>query len=784
MTAPKSDCRRLFEGVPVGLYRSSPDGRILEANPALATMLGLPDVAALQATSVIELYVDAEDRRRWQEAVEREGTVRRFLFRLRRHDGVVIWAENTARSVRDAKGKVRFYLGSLEDVTSRVQAKEAHDRLVAILEATPDFVGIADRDQRPVYVNRAGRELLGIGPDGDLNDISLADCHPAWAASQLVEEALPQARRTGAWSGESAFRIPDGSVVPVSQVILAHKADDGSLAFFSTIARDISDRKRAEQTIRRQAEFSQSLIDSSVDGILAFDRECRFTIWNPALERASGYAEAEMLGRSAFEVFPFLRETRDDQLFQQALAGRTAVARDRPHVDRAGRRGYFEGHFSPLVDSGGAVVGGLAIIRDRTEHRMLEEQLRQSQKLEAVGRLAGGVAHDFSNMLTVIAGRAELLLLAIDRADPSYEHAEEILRSTEKAAALTRHMLAFSRRQVLPLRLLNLSGIVADLDRMLRRLIGEDVSVSFDLADDLAPVRADPSQMEQVVLNLVVNARDALPEGGRIVLRTSNVSVDENEARRHVDVTPGPHVLLEVEDDGVGIEPAALERIFDPFFTTKKRGTGLGLSTVYGIVRQSGGYVAVESRPGAGARFRVCFPRASEELAPVFEPAAIELRGGSETILVVEDEEHVLELTRLVLQRYGYRVLSASVPEEALRIADTFAGEIHVVLADVFLPGMTGREIVERLCQRRPGMRIAYMSGYGDDALVPLGPLGTAAFIEKPFSAESLAQTIREVLDGVPRRGQSSTPHPVPPHAGRGNPDGRSAVPTRRPSRS
>ncbi len=665
MTAPKSDHRRLFEGVPFGLYRSAPDGRILGANPELATMLAFPDVAALQGTSLNGLYVDAEDRRRWQEAVEREGIVRRFLFRLRRHDGVVIWAENSARSVRDAKGKVHFYEGSLEDVTSRVP---------------------------------------------------------------------------------------------------------------------VCDGKMAEHMIRRQAEFSQSLIDSSVDGILAFDRECRFTIWNPALEHASGYSEAETFGRSAFEVFPFLRETGDDQLFRQALAGRTAVARDRLYVDRTGRRGYFEGHFSPLVDGVGAVVGGLAIIRDRTEHRLLEEQLRQSQKLEAVGRLAGGVAHDFRNMLTVIAGRAELLLLAIDRADPSYEHAEEILRSTEKAAALTRHMLAFSRRQVLPLRLLNLSGIVADLDRMLRRLIGDDIRLSFDRADDLAPVRADPSQMEQVVLNLVVNARDALPEGGRIVLRTSNVTVDEAEARRH-DVTPGPHVLLEVEDDGVGMEPAALERIFDPFFTTKKRGTGLGLSTVYGIVRQSGGYVAVESRPGAGARFRVCFPRASEEPVTVLEPAASELRGGSETILVVEDEEHVLELTRLVLQRYGYRVLSASNPGEAMRIADAFAGEIHVVLADVFLPGMTGHEIAERLSKRRPGMRIVYMSGYGDDALVPLGPLGSAAFIEKPFSAESLTQTIREVLDGAPRRAQSAAPRPFPPPPGRGNRDGRSAIPSHRPSR-
>ncbi|HYA95708.1 MAG TPA: PAS domain S-box protein, partial [Terriglobales bacterium] len=394
-----------------------------------------------------------------------------------------------------------------------------------------------------------------------------------------------------------------------------------------------------------------------------------------------------------------------------------------------------------------------AIERKRAEHalRQSEKQLWQSQKMEAVGRLAGGVAHDFNNLLTVIKGYTELMLSDLKPSDPLRPEMEEVQKAADRAAALTRQLLAFSRRQVLAPKVVNLNYLVEDMNKLLRRLLGEDIELAIKLADDLGCVKADPGQIEQVIMNLAVNARDAMPKGGKLTLETANLELDEDYSREHVMVRPGPYVMLAIADTGSGMDAETLAHVFEPFFTTKEqgKGTGLGLSTVYGIVKQSGGYIWPYSEPGIGTTFKIYLP-VVDEMAER-EQARAQLSpglGGQETILLVEDEEGVRGLTRQLLQRHGYTVLEAEHGQDALLLCERFSGPIHLLLSDVVLAQMSGRELVERLTPLRPEMRVLYMSGYSDEAIVHHGVLkpGTA-FLQKPFTTESLMRKVREVID-------------------------------------
>jgi two-component system, cell cycle sensor histidine kinase and response regulator CckA len=387
-----------------------------------------------------------------------------------------------------------------------------------------------------------------------------------------------------------------------------------------------------------------------------------------------------------------------------------------------------------------------------TARRRLEEQYRQAQKMEAVGQLASGIAHDFNNLLTVINGYADLLLQSLPPADSSQELLEEIRRAGERAAGLTRQLLAFGRRQVLAPRVLDLNAVAADTEAMLRRVIGEDVRLATVPGPGLWPVRADPGQVEQVLLNLAVNARDAMPTGGRLTIETRNVELDDEYALAHAGAHPGPHVLLAVSDTGCGMTDEVKARIFEPFFTTKGpgRGTGLGLATVYGIVTQSGGHLGVDSEAGAGTTFRVYLPRAE---GPVGEPkagsGAPAPRRGAETVLLVEDDPAVRALNRHVLAGCGYTVVEAGDGDEAWRAAVRHAGgPIHLLVTDVVMPGQGGRALAERLLERHPGLKVLYVSGYTDDAVVRHGVLREAMnFLQKPFTPTALAHRVREVLD-------------------------------------
>ncbi len=394
------------------------------------------------------------------------------------------------------------------------------------------------------------------------------------------------------------------------------------------------------------------------------------------------------------------------------------------------------------------------IAEDEAERRRLEERLRQAQKMEAIGRLAGGVAHDFNNLLMVILGRSDVLKELIGADDPRYRHVDLIQKTAEEAASLTGQLLAFSRQQVLNPKVLNLNAVLGGMKTMLRRLLGEDIHLVTVPGESLGRVKADPGQLQQVLLNLAVNARDAMPHGGRLTLETANVELDEPAVRGQAGARPGAYVRLTVSDAGMGMDAATQARIFEPFFTTKApgQGTGLGLSTVWGIVKQSGGYVSVESAPGRGATFTIDLPRVEAPVEPA-EPSPMPVRSphGIETVLLVEDEDQVRDFTREILEGHGYTVLEAAHPGEALRLVADHAGSIHLLLTDVVMPGMSGRHLADRLTALRPELKVLYMSGYTEDGIVHHGVIAAGrAFLQKPFRGDVLAREVRRVLDTAP----------------------------------
>ena len=407
---------------------------------------------------------------------------------------------------------------------------------------------------------------------------------------------------------------------------------------------------------------------------------------------------------------------------------------------------------SARVRNEGSLKVIYGVVSNITERKQLEEQLRQTQKMEAIGRLAGGVAHDFNNILTVIIGNCDFMLNEVNHNDTLYKDIRQIERAGKRAASLTRQLLAFSRQQVLQMRILNLNTVVADMDKMLRRLIGEDIELSTVLEPDLGNIRADSGQIEQILLNLVVNARDAMPQGGKLTVETANVELDEAYARRHVDIVPGAYILLTVIDTGTGMDMDTQSHIFEPFFTTKEmgKGTGLGLSTIFGIVKQSDGHIYVYSEPGHGTMFKLYFPRINQDtVLDSRTPVTAEPSRGLETVLLVEDEELVRGLAHRALIQGGYHVLQAGHGLEALQVCERYPGPIHILITDVVMPGgMSGHELARKLLLTFPDIKVLYMSGYTDDAIVHHGVLEpSTAFLQKPFTPNTLIRRVREVLD-------------------------------------
>lgn len=510
------------------------------------------------------------------------------------------------------------------------------------------------------------------------------------------------------------------------------------------------ERLNMEEALRETNAALQGLIQASPLAIISVDMDANITSWNRAAEAIFGWRENDVIGRR----LPFLVEETEDSsraLRNVLLKGNPMPAAETVWRHKDGTPVRVSLSAALMRDRQGRPSGAMTLVADVTERRNLEDQLRQSQKLEAVGRLAGGLAHDFNNILTAIAGFAELTLLKLPAADPLARNVEEILTAANQASALTRQLMAFSRKQVLEPRVLDLNAVITGLEPMLRRLIGEDVDLITRLEPDLGAIRADPNHVEQIILNLAINAREAMPEGGRLMIDTTDVDLDEAYTRVHVGARPGPHVMLAVSDTGFGMDAETQAHIFEPFFTTKERGrgSGLGLSTVYGIVKQTGGSIRVYSEPSRGTTFRLYFPRIRGKIEAIPRIEVDETPPtGTETVLLVEDDAMVRRVTREMLEGAGYTVIEAREGQEALEMVRTHTGVIDLMITDVVMPRMSGRETADRLTALRPTMKILYVSGYTDDAIVHHGLLEPGlAFLQKPFSRIVLTRKVREVLD-------------------------------------
>jgi two-component system cell cycle sensor histidine kinase/response regulator CckA len=508
-------------------------------------------------------------------------------------------------------------------------------------------------------------------------------------------------------------------------------------------------RAREEELALTRAQL-MALLDALGDAVWIKDEKLRYVAINAGVLRILAQPAAEVIGRTARDLVPADRaeryETEDRAALEGIFAGSTLEEVEEPDK---GKR-LLAVLRRPVLDQKGIVIGVIGIARDVTEQRELEQRLVQSQKMDAIGRLAGGVAHDFNNMLTAIQGYSSLLLTELPERDSRRENVEEILKASERATALTKQLLAFSRRQVLEPRVLDLNEVVRNLSRMLSRLIGENIELSVSPAPDLWHVLADPGQIEQVLLNLAINARDAMPRGGRLTIETRNTQLDGSHWRKDFPVQSGDYSLLAVTDTGVGIPPEIQTRLFEPFFTTKPRGegTGLGLSTVYGIVKQSGGYIWVYSEPGAGSTFKVYLPRVDAALTASETPRTANSASGSETILFVEDEREVRSLVEKLLRLQGYKVLSAADPAAALAHARGHSGVVDLLITDVMLPGLSGRDLAQQIQKLKPEIPILFISGYSDDAVVRHGNLDAGThFLQKPFTPLQLGKKIREILD-------------------------------------
>ncbi|PWB67416.1 MAG: hypothetical protein C3F14_02245 [Deltaproteobacteria bacterium] len=632
---------------------------------------------------------------------------------------------------------------AIEHKRAEEALRQSEATLKTFLEAIPETALLINLDGTIAAANRG--VLEGVGLDsGEIVGRNALD----YSAPDLVESRkarIAEVVRTGEPAVFEDTSVASGR----THINYVHPVRDeaGRVSRVAVVGLDITERKSSEEALRRSEEQSRTLVDSARDMIFALSPDGLFVALNPAFEKLTGWPREEWIGKPFAEVLH-----ADDVPAAQELFAMSLRSEPPPNAQfrfRSREGGYLVGEMTANVPGqDGRLLG---IVRDITDRVRLEDQLRQAQKMEAVGRLAGGVAHDFNNLLTAIGGYSELLLSDLAPGDPRRADVEEIKKATERAASLTRQLLAFSRKQVLQPKVLDLNAVVGNLDRMLRRLIGEDLDLVTVLKPGLWNVQVDPGQVEQVIMNIVVNARDAMPDGGKVTIETGNVALDDRYVRQHPVVKPGDYVLLAISDTGTGMDEETKNRLFEPFYTTKDKGkgTGLGLSTVYGIVKQSGGYIWVYSEIGKGASFKVYLPRyggSPGEARP--EESPVSPSQGRETVLLVEDEAMVRLLVRNILEGNGYTVLEASDGEEAISIGGGHAAPIHLILTDVVMPKMCGREAAETLAPRLPGVKVLYMSGYTDEAIVRHGVLETGIpFLEKPFTPVSLLRKVRQVLD-------------------------------------
>jgi PAS domain S-box-containing protein len=636
----------------------------------------------------------------------------------------------------------------------RRQLIEREELFHLISENAADMIAVVDLEGRRIFNSISYQKILGYSPEELLESSGFEQIHPE--DRERVKKTATQTQQSGVGTIlEYRFRHKNGNWMVLESVASVIRNEKGEPEKLVIVNRDITERKKAQEALSRSEASFRSLVEGAPHGIYRATMTGQFLEVNPALQRMLGYDSVQELLKAdlATQVF---RNSADYERMNELLA----KSKELKDIELEWKRPNGEpivvrcsGHYVDVKDGGPGYFEGFA--EDVTEKRTLERQLRMAQKMEAIGRLSGGIAHDFNNLLGVIIGYSGVLKKSLDKSQPTYEYATEIEKAGQRAASLTRQLLAFSRQQVLTPSVLSLNSLVSDMEKMLPRLLGEDINVSLSLDSELGNVKADQSQIEQVIMNLAVNARDAMHSGGKLHIQTANIELDQAYTRDHPGSKVGSYVMLAITDSGSGMSAETITHIFEPFFTTKGvgEGTGLGLATVYGVVKQSNGYIWVDSAPGKGATFQIYLPRnldTEQVSAAKPEVQSRERPKGSEMILLVEDAEPLRKLAQAFLESNGFRVLSAPSGEAALEIAARHSGLFDLLLTDVVMPGMNGRVLAEQLSMRQPGLKVLFMSGYTDSFIAGHGVLQKGTnLLHKPFTEEVFISKVREVLDGA-----------------------------------
>jgi two-component system, cell cycle sensor histidine kinase and response regulator CckA len=744
---------RLLETLTDAIIAQSIDGLVISWNLAAERLFGYAAQEIIgQPFARLLLSEDAVGLPGLLDLVMRDQRIEAFDTMRVRKDGTTADASVALVPLQDKSGRIVGAIGIVRDITRRKQieaelwASEEQFRQLA-LHIRQVLWLIDATETRMHYISPAYEKVWGRTCQSLFdNPRSRLDAVHAQDRERVVHAEANKYQRGGF---EEDYRIlrPDGTVRWIWDRGYPVHDEQGAIKGFVGIAEDISERKQAEVDKARLV----AIVECTEDAVVGKTMDGIVVNWNPGAERLYGYTAEEMIGRPASTLFTPDHYQEYLQIMEKVRRGERVIAYDTTRRHKEGTEIKVSVDICPVELRDGEIVGASNIAHDITRIKQLEEQFRQAQKMEAVGRLAGGVAHDFNNLLTVICGYSDILLNTLPPGDRTRDLVTEINKAGTRGASLTRQLLAFSRKQVLEPKVLDLNAIVVDSKNMLDRLLGEDVELAVALDPALGRVKTDFGQIEQVLMNLVVNAHDAMPQGGKLTIETANVFLDPSYCRSHAEVKPGAYVMLAVSDTGCGMDEKTRARIFEPFFTTKgpDKGTGLGLAMVYGFIKQCSGHVFVHSEPGIGSTFKVYLPAVDgTPAAEKPQPAVTAMPHGDETILLVEDNPGVRALTRHALQTCGYAVLEASHGKEALHLASTHAGSIHLLVTDVVMPDIGGRAVAERVVTIKPGIKVLYLSGYTDDAVVRHGVLQSeTAFLQKPFTPSSLAQKVRSVLD-------------------------------------